>query len=138
MRIFSFVDASKGDGPLRHAVPPAVAFCAFVPLAAGGWIGALAEAPIKVGLSLTYVGPTSIFARYEDKGARLLIDQTNKSGGIEGRQIELVKYDTEGKSDRAGTLYRRLAQEDSVVAVTGLDSFFVLLGMSDIPTDYRR
>jgi hypothetical protein len=98
---------------------------------------AQAPQPIKVGLLLTYVGPTAMFARYEDKGARMLIEQVNKDGGINGRPIELVGYDTEGKPDRAGVLYRRLAQEDKVVAVIGPDSIFVLLGMSGIPSDVK-
>ena len=96
-----------------------------------------AQEPIKVGLLFTYQGPTAIFARYEDKGARLLIEQVNKAGGVGGRQIELVNYDTEGKPDRAGVLYRRLAQEDKVAAVIGPDSIMVLLGMSSVPAQVK-
>jgi len=86
-----------------------------------------AQEPIKVGLLLTYVGPTALFARYEDKGARLQIELVNKAGG----------YDTEGKPDRAGSLFRRLAEDDKVVAVIGPDSIFVLLGMSSIPAQVK-
>lgn len=96
-----------------------------------------AQAPIRVGLLLTYVGPTALFARYEAKGARVLIDQVNKTGGINGRPIELVNYDTEGKPDRAASLYRRLAQDDKAVAVIGPDSIFVTLGMSGIPNEVK-
>jgi len=95
------------------------------------------QAPIKIGLLLTYQGPTAIFARYEDKGARLAIDEANKAGGIQGRMIEIVNYDTEGKSDRAGELYRRLADEDKVAAVIGPDSILVVLGMSAIPAQVK-
>ncbi len=93
------------------------------------------QEPIKVGLLLTYVGPTALFARYEAKGAQLHIDQVNAAGGINGRKIELVNYDTEGKPDRAGSLFRRLAQEDKVSAVIGPDSIFVLNGMSSVPRE---
>lgn len=96
-----------------------------------------AAEPIKIGLLLTYVGPTAVFARFEDKGARLLIDEVNKTGGINGRPIEIVNYDTEGKPDRAGSLYRRLANDDNVSAVIGPDSIFVLLGMSGVPTEVK-
>ncbi len=128
---------AKRGGLFRFASSAILALWIGVSVTPETWTDARAEAPIKVGLLLTYVGPTAIFARYEDKGARLLIDQINKSGGIKGRPIELVNYDTEGKPDRAGTLYRRLAQEDNVVAVIGPDSIFVLLGMSDIPTEVK-
>jgi len=96
-----------------------------------------AQESIKVGLLLTYVGPTAIFARYEDKGARMRIDEVNQAGGINGRKIELVNYDTEGKPDRAGTLFRRLAQDDKVAAVIGPDSIYVLLGMSAVPSEVK-
>src|SRR5580658_11054220 len=125
VRRFGLTSVVENDGRLRRALFPGAAILAFAAFACGPWSGAFADGPIKIGLLLTYVGPTSIFARYEDKGARLLVEQTNKSGGIGGRQIELVNYDTEGKPDRAGTLYRRLAQEDDVAAVVGPDSIFV-------------
>jgi branched-chain amino acid transport system substrate-binding protein len=83
------------------------------------------------------VGPSALFARYEERGARLLIDQVNRAGGINGRQIELVYYDTEGKADRAAALYRRLATEDRVAAVIGPDSILVVLGMSSVPKEVR-
>lgn len=114
----------------------AVALLSAVCLLTGVERGRAAE-PIKIGLLLTYVGPTAVFARFEDKGARLLIEQVNKEGGIEGRPIEIVNYDTEGKPDRAGSLYRRLANEDKVSAVIGPDSIFVLLGMSGVPSEVK-
>lgn len=92
---------------------------------------------IRLGLLLTNVGPSALFARYEERGARLLIDQVNRAGGINGRQIELVYYDTEGKADRAAALYRRLATEDRVAAVIGPDSILVVLGMSSVPKEVR-
>ena len=96
-----------------------------------------AQEPIKVGLLLTYQGPTAIFARYEDKGARLAIELANQAGGIHGRPIEIVNYDTEGKPDRAGVLFRRLAEEHKVPVVIGPDSIFVVLGMSAVPTQAK-
>lgn len=93
--------------------------------------------PIKVGLLLTYQGPTAIFARYMDKGARLAVELANKAGGAGGRPIEIVNYDTEGKPDRAGVLYRRLAEEDRAPVVIGPDGIFVVLGMSAIPAQVK-
>jgi branched-chain amino acid transport system substrate-binding protein len=92
-----------------------------------------AQEPFKIGLLLTYQGPTAIFARYEDKGARLAVELANKAGGVNGRPIQIVNYDTEGKPDRAGVLFRRLAEEDKVSLVVGPDSIFIVLGISAIP-----
>jgi len=106
-------------------------------IVAGWTIPAGAQPPVKVGMLLTYVGPTALFARYEAKGARVLLEQVNKTGGINGRPLEVINYDTEGKPDRAASLYRRLAQEDKVVAVIGPDSIFVTLGMSSVPNEVK-
>ncbi|MBV9066487.1 MAG: ABC transporter substrate-binding protein [Methylobacteriaceae bacterium] len=95
------------------------------------------QAPIKVGLLMTYQGPTAILARYADRGARLAIEEANKTGGAQGRPIEIVGYDTEGKPDRAGVLFRRLAEEDKVSAVIGPDGIYVTLGMSSIPAQVK-
>ncbi len=123
--------------PRRGLLGRLLATAAIAGLALMGAPAAQAQEPIKVGLLLTYVGGTAMFARYEDKGARLHIEQVNKAGGINGRPIEIVGYDTEGKPDRAGSLFRRLATEDKVVAVIGPDSIFVLLGMSSIPSQVK-
>src|ERR1700736_2681743 len=97
--------------PRINELTPSLACAALLFVGFVEQASAQGQQPIKVGLLLTYVGPTAMFARYEDKGARMLIEQVNKNGGINGRPIELVGYDTEGKPDRAGVLYRRLAQE---------------------------
>ncbi len=121
--------------PVHRGRGAALAIAALAGLGLGA--AAQAQEPIKLGILLTHVGPTAIFARYEDKGARMRIDEVNRAGGIKGRRIEVIGYDTEGKPDRAGTLFRRLAQEDKVSAVIGPDSIYVLLGMSSVPTESK-
>ena len=96
-----------------------------------------AQESIKVGMLLTQVGPTALFARDEARAAQMYIDDVNKAGGVNGRRIELLNFDTEGKPDRAGSIYRRLAQEDGVVAVIGPDSAFITLGMQGIPSSVK-
>ena len=83
----------RRKGALRRALLCATVSAALV---AGALTARAEEPPIKLGLLLTYVGPTAIFARYEDKGARMKIDEVNAAGGINGRKIELTNYDTEG------------------------------------------
>lgn len=106
-------------------------------LATAAVIPAAAQESIKVGLLLTQVGPTALFARDEARAAQMYIDEVNKAGGVNGKKIELINLDTEGKPDRAGSLYRRLAQQDGVVAVIGPDSVFITLGMQGIPSEVQ-
>jgi branched-chain amino acid transport system substrate-binding protein len=132
----AFAARARWLGLMRACAVPAAIACTVMALGLAPRIG-MAQEPIKIGLLLTYQGPTAIFARYEDKGARLAFEEANKAGGINGRMIEIVGYDTEGKPDRAGVLFRRLAQEDKVVAVVGPDSIFVVLGMAGVPAQVK-
>jgi branched-chain amino acid transport system substrate-binding protein len=47
------------------------------------------------------------------------MDEINKAGGIDGRKVELVTYDTEGDTGKAAQLARRLIDSDQVVAIIG-------------------
>ena len=75
------------DGRLRRALFPVAAILAFAAFACGPWSGAFADGPIKIGLLLTYVGPTSIFARYEDKGARCSLNRQTKAAASVGDKL---------------------------------------------------
>ena len=47
------------------------------------------------------------------------MEEWNKNGGILGKQIELVVYDNQGKTDEARLSVERLIEVDNVVAVLG-------------------
>lgn len=95
-------------------------------------VAAQSKEPIRLGMLMTKVGATGLFAREQIRGAEMYIEEVNAAGGIDGRPIEIIFHDTEGKPDRAGTLFRRLAEE-GVAAVIGPDSAYVTLGMQDVP-----
>lgn len=73
---------------------------------------------IKIG----YLGPLSgNVAQYGiavQNGVKLYVDQLNKAGGINGKQIELVSYDEEGDATKAVTGYNSLL-DSGVVAIVG-------------------
>lgn len=87
--------------------------------ACGGDGGKTTESKtIKVG----YLGPLSGgVAQYGiavQNGVKLYVDQINKAGGINGKQIELVSYDEEGDATKAVTGYNSLL-DSGVVAIVG-------------------
>ncbi len=73
---------------------------------------------IKIG----YLGPLSGgVAQYGiavQNGVKLYVDQLNKAGGINGKQVELVSYDEEGDATKAVTGYNSLL-DSGVVAIVG-------------------
>jgi branched-chain amino acid transport system substrate-binding protein len=74
------------------------------------------KSPVKIGFHAGTTGPASADGLSAEIGVRLAIENANKSGGINGRPIELVTYDDQGKPDQAVPIANKLIG-DKVVAV---------------------
>ncbi len=70
--------------------------------------------PIKVGAIFDYTGPTSDVGTLYAEGLRDYVDWVNASGGIEGREIDLLYQDYGYKVDQAEQLYSQFVQEGAV------------------------
>jgi branched-chain amino acid transport system substrate-binding protein len=79
--------------------------------------GALAE--IKIGSTLAVTGPASFLGDPEAKTLKMLVDQVNAAGGINGEKVVLVQYDDGADPNKARTFATRMVEEDDVVAVIG-------------------
>ncbi len=75
--------------------------------------------PIKIGTFLAVTGPASFLGDPELKTLELYIDQLNKDGGVLGRQIELVHYDTGAAPPKAIVAAKRLINQDKVDIIVG-------------------
>lgn len=71
-----------------------------------GWIGAL-------------TGDMAPWGKCESQALQMYIDQQNEAGGVLGKQIELVPYDTKGDNNEAVNAVKRLIAQDKVCAVLG-------------------
>src|SRR5687767_11750420 len=80
---------------------------------------AQAQQPIKIGSFLAVTGPASFLGDPEAKTLRLYVDQINKAGGVAGRKLEVVIYDSAGDAKQAATFARRLIEEDKVDIIVG-------------------
>jgi branched-chain amino acid transport system substrate-binding protein len=78
-----------------------------------------ADAVIKIGHYGSMTGSEATFGQSTDKGIRLAVKEINAKGGIHGKQIELITYDTKGDSGEAGKAVTRLVTSDKVSAVLG-------------------
>jgi branched-chain amino acid transport system substrate-binding protein len=74
---------------------------------------------IKIGAFLAMTGAEAAFGTSTDKGARLAIDAKNLAGGIQGRKIELLTEDDQGKSEEAVAVVRKLIGQNRVLALIG-------------------
>jgi branched-chain amino acid transport system substrate-binding protein len=96
-----------------------IAICLSAVVGCGQSSSSSTTGPIKVGEYGSMTGSEATFGVSTDNGIKLAVKERNAAGGIKGRQIQLIAYDDQGKSQEAVTAVTRLIQQDGVVAVLG-------------------
>lgn len=81
--------------------------------------GAYAADPIKIGVNGPFTGGSSSMGVSMRDGVRLAAEEINKSGGVLGRQIQLVERDDEAKNERGVQIAQELINKEKVVAAVG-------------------
>jgi len=77
------------------------------------------EEPIKIGAFFALSGPAAPIGTPTKLVAEMVVDKINKSGGINGRPLELIVGDTEGDPTKALMVAKRLVEKDKVIALLG-------------------
>jgi branched-chain amino acid transport system substrate-binding protein len=75
--------------------------------------------PIRVGVFGDLSGQTSSFGQSTKNGVTMAIDEINKAGGLNGRQVEYIYEDDQGLANQASTVVTKLVNQDKVAAVLG-------------------
>lgn len=73
---------------------------------------------IKIGIIGCHTGEYAQYGLGVLNGATLYIDELNANGGINGKQIQIVKYDNKGSDQEAVNAFNR-AVEEGITAVLG-------------------
>lgn len=89
-------------------------------LAASG--AAFAADPIKIGYLAALTGDYAVYGQTEVNMAKMVVGDINKAGGVLGRPLELVIYDTKTRNEDAVNAVRRMIESDKVVAIIGANS----------------
>ncbi|MDQ6621837.1 MAG: ABC transporter substrate-binding protein [Pseudomonadota bacterium] len=76
-----------------------------------------AAQPVKIGFHAGLTGAAAADGNAALAAAKIAVDQTNASGGINGRQVVLVVYDDQGKPEQVALLASRLISDDKVRGV---------------------
>ncbi|OWQ85260.1 amino acid ABC transporter substrate-binding protein [Roseateles aquatilis] len=80
---------------------------------------ALAADPIKIGVAGPFTGGSSSMGVSMRDGVRLAAEEINKSGGVLGRQIQLIERDDEAKNERGVQIAQEMINREKVVATVG-------------------
>ena len=74
---------------------------------------------IKVGVYGDLTGQTSSFGQSTKNGVELAVEEINAAGGVNGKKIQLIIEDDQGRPEQAKTVVSKLINQDKVQAVLG-------------------
>ncbi|MDR1131830.1 MAG: ABC transporter substrate-binding protein [Oscillospiraceae bacterium] len=74
---------------------------------------------IKIAIIGCHTGEYAQYGLGVKNGATLYIDQLNASGGINGKQVEIVAYDNKADNQEAINAFNRAVDQDGITALIG-------------------
>lgn len=77
------------------------------------------DSEIRLGEFSSMTGSESTFGLSVHKGILMAIEEANASGGIKGKKIKLILYDTQSRPEEAVKVVTRLIEEDRVHLILG-------------------
>ncbi|HVV62398.1 MAG TPA: amino acid ABC transporter substrate-binding protein [Pseudolabrys sp.] len=75
--------------------------------------------PIKIGFSMALTGGLAANGKQALLGAKIWEEETNKAGGLLGRQVKIVYYDDQSQPSNVPSIYTKLLDVDKVDLVVG-------------------
>jgi branched-chain amino acid transport system substrate-binding protein len=77
------------------------------------------EDVIKIGVNFELSGPVASYGQSNVEGVELAVEEINANGGIDGKQIEMVKVDNKSDAAEATNAAIKLTSQDQVTAIIG-------------------
>lgn len=74
---------------------------------------------IKLGWMGSLTGDQAAYGTCESQTLKMLVEDLNANGGLLGKQVELICYDTKGDAQEAVNVAKRLCAQDQVCAIIG-------------------
>jgi branched-chain amino acid transport system substrate-binding protein len=92
------------------------------------------EDTYKIGAIFAITGPASPLGTPERDTAVMLEKQINEAGGINGKDVEIIIYDTKTDATEAVTATKRLLEQDEVLLIVGPSTSGESLALIDTMT----
>lgn len=74
---------------------------------------------LKIGFNFEETGDVASYGTAEQKAAKLAVDEINKAGGVDGKQIEVTDKDNKSELSEASTVSTNLVTQAKVNAIIG-------------------
>ncbi len=113
--------AKKGTIVVAVVVAVVVALLLVGPLSIWRWMPGLEKPPVtyKVGALFAVTGPAAWLGTPERNTAKMIEEEVNAAGGINGHPLEIIIEDTVGDATRTVTAAKKLITKDEVLAIVG-------------------
>src|SRR5215210_4123235 len=108
------------------------AFAAYVAIGT-----ALAQEPIKIGVTQPLTGAFAASGNYVTQGARIAEEQINAAGGVLGRKIQLIIEDNKSNPTEAVATAEKLIAKDKVPVMMGAWSSTLTLAIMPKLMEYQ-
>lgn len=80
---------------------------------------AFAAGELVIGIQGPETGNLAVYGQKTLAGAKLAVDEINASGGVNGKTIKLINYDSRGDKAEAANATQRLINKDKVCGIIG-------------------
>jgi len=94
--------------------------------------------PIKVGVIWDYTGTVAEDARRCTLGLKMVVDEFNAAGGLNGRRIELILRDTKQQAGVAAREARDLVYNQKVDFLAGSNNSAAVLAVSEVAKEAKK
>lgn len=94
------------------------------------------EGDIVIGCLQDITGVTSTLGKMVEEGAKWAADEINAAGGVNGRQIKVVTYDTKADVQEAINAFTRMCTTDNVSAIIGPPVANIAIAIAPISEGY--
>lgn len=74
---------------------------------------------IKIGHAVALTGDASMWGQSEANAVKMTVEKINAQGGVLGKKLQVIAYDTRADSVEAVNVAKRLIEQDKVVAIIG-------------------
>jgi len=92
---------------------------------------------IKIGEVGSMTGSEATFGTSTHQGILLAVEQANAAGGVNGKKLEVISLDDQGKPEEAATAVTKLITQDHVSAILGEVASSRSLAMAPIAQQYK-
>ena len=92
---------------------------------------------IKLGWMGSLTGDQAAYGTCESQTLKMLVEDLNANGGLLGKKIDLICYDTKGDAQEAVNVAKRLCSQDQVCAIIGPNASGQCIAIQSVLDQYK-